>query len=132
MGSDNGRPISPHLQIYRPQITSILSITHRFTGIILSFGACLLFYWLTAASLGVEAYNTAQSILSSWIGKFVMLGVVFSVWYHLANGIRHLFWDIGVGFELTTLRFSGLIVVISSGLLTFGTYMACYILMGIN
>ena len=83
------RPLSPHLQVYKPQITSILSITHRITGVVLCFGAVLLTYWLMAATYGPDAFATAQAILGSWLGILVLFGVVFSLWYHLptASGI---------------------------------------------
>ncbi|MDA0996616.1 MAG: succinate dehydrogenase, cytochrome b556 subunit [Proteobacteria bacterium] len=116
--TDRNRPLSPHLQIYRPQITSILSITHRMTGIALVFGAVMLVYWLMAATYGPAPFATAQAVMGSWIGKIVLAGVIFSLWYHLANGIRHLAWDIGLGFELDQVRNSGLAVVAISVALT--------------
>lgn len=120
------RPVSPHLQVYKPQITSVLSITHRITGVVLCFGAVLLTYWLMAATYGPDVFATAQAILGSWIGRLVLLGVVFSLWYHLANGIRHLAWDAGWGFELTQLRASGLTVVAVAVILTVLTFVAVY------
>ncbi|MGJ3259683.1 MAG: succinate dehydrogenase, cytochrome b556 subunit [Rhodospirillales bacterium] len=120
------RPVSPHLQVYKPQITSILSITHRITGVVLCFGAVLLTYWLMAATYGPDVFATAQAVLGSWIGRLVLLGVVFSLWYHLANGIRHLAWDAGWGFELTQLRASGLAVVAVAVILTVLTFVAAY------
>lgn len=112
------RPLSPHLQVYKPQITSILSITHRITGVVLCFGAVLLTYWLMAATYGPDAFATAQAILGSWLGILVLFGVVFSLWYHLANGIRHLAWDAGWGFEMTQLTTSGYAVLIVSAVLS--------------
>jgi len=120
------RPVSPHLQVYRPQITSILSITHRITGVALCFGAILLTYWLMSATYGAEAYATAQAILGSWFGRLVLFGVVFSLWFHLANGIRHLVWDAGFGFEMDQLRKSGLAVVAVSIVMTLVTFFAAY------
>lgn len=120
------RPISPHLQVYKPQITSIMSIMHRFTGVALCFGAVLLTYWLMAATYGPEYFATAQAILGSWFGQLVLVGVVFSLWYHFANGIRHLAWDAGWGFELDTLRKSGLFVVGVAVVLTVVTLAAAY------
>lgn len=105
------RPLSPHLQIYRPQITSILSILHRITGVALAFGAVLLTYWLTSGAYGPEAFARAQAVFGSWFGRLVLLGMTFSLFYHLANGIRHLAWDAGWGFELPTLRKTGILVV---------------------
>jgi len=120
------RPLSPHLQVYKPQITSILSITHRITGVALCGGAVLLTYWLMAATYGPEVFAQAQAILGSWFGRLVMFGVVFSLWYHLANGIRHLAWDAGWGFELEKLRASGIAVVAFSVILTIATFCLAY------
>jgi len=108
------RPLSPHLQIYRPQLTSVLSITHRATGIALLVGTLLLVYWLLAAASGAEAYGSAQQLLGSWLGRLVLLGFSFALFFHLCNGIRHLFWDAGLGFELKTVYASGNAVVIVS------------------
>lgn len=120
------RPVSPHLQIYKPQITSILSITHRLTGVALCGGAVLLTYWLMAATYGPDAFANAQAILGSWFGRLVLLGVVFSLWYHLANGIRHLAWDAGWGFELDKLKMSGIAVIVVSVILTVATFCLAY------
>lgn len=120
------RPISPHLQIYKPQITSVLSITHRITGVALCAGAVLLTYWLMAATYGPDVFATAQSIMGSWIGQLVLLGVVFSLWYHLSNGIRHLAWDAGWGFDLDRLRLTGLAVVAVAVMLTVLTVVLIY------
>lgn len=116
------RPLSPHLQVYRLPFDAILSISHRITGVILCFGAVLLTYWLMAATYGPEAFATAQSILGSWFGLLVLLGVVFSLWYHLANGIRHLVWDTGRALELDQMRKSGIAVVVIAAVLTLGTF----------
>lgn len=120
------RPLSPHLQIYKLPLSAQLSISHRITGVILCGGAVLLTYWLMAATYGPDAFATAQAILGSWIGRLVLLGVVFSLWYHLANGIRHLIWDAGRGLELPQLRTSGLIVVAIAVVLTVATFIAAY------
>lgn len=108
------RPLSPHLQIYRPQITSILSIGHRFTGVVLSAGTVLLVWWLVALARGPEAFAAAQGLVGSWLGRLLLLGWTFSLFYHLANGIRHLFWDAGYGFEIKTTTASGWVVVVAS------------------
>ena len=117
MTTDN-RPISPHLQIYRPQLTSVLSITHRATGIFLSIGIVMLVYWISAVGNGPQAYTDVQSYLGSVIGRFLLLGWTFSMFFHLCNGIRHLFWDMGLGFELKSTYTSGWIVLAVSILLT--------------
>lgn len=105
------RPLSPHLQIYRPQLTSVLSISHRMTGIALAVGTLLLVYWLAAAAAGPDAYAMAQSVVGSAIGIILLFGWTYALFYHLCNGIRHLFWDAGYGFDLPTVYRSGWAVV---------------------
>ncbi|MDA0240782.1 MAG: succinate dehydrogenase, cytochrome b556 subunit [Proteobacteria bacterium] len=108
------RPLSPHLQVYRWQITMLLSITHRITGVGLSVGALVLTYWLAAAAYGPGAFERAQSFLNSWFGILLLLGWTFAIFFHLCNGIRHLFWDAGSGFEMSQVRASGWAVIIAS------------------
>ena len=116
--SSTGRPLSPHIQIYRPQITSVLSILHRATGIFLCFGAVVFAWWVIALALGPEPYAAVRGALGSWLGRLLLLAWTFSFFYHLCNGVRHLFWDAGVGFELRTVHASGLAVVAASIALT--------------
>ncbi len=118
---ENRSPLSPHLQIYRPQLTSVLSITHRATGVFLSLAALLLCYWLIAIANGSESYALARSHLERWYGITLILAILFSLYYHLLNGIRHLFWDIGAGLDLASTYRSGYAVVILSVLLTLAT-----------
>ena len=112
------RPLSPHLQVYRPQLTSVLSITHRATGIGLSFGIILLITWIVAAAAGENYFNMVNFVVTSWFGKLVLLGFTWALFYHLCNGIRHLFWDAGFGFELSTVYKSGYATVAGSIILT--------------
>ena len=91
------RPLSPHLQIYRPQLTSVLSIFPRMTGVGLALGAVLVVWWLIAAATGLEYFGVVDGLLTSWIGHLVLLGMTWALAYHLLNGIRHLVWDIGHG-----------------------------------
>ena len=112
------RPLSPHLQIYRLQITSVLSISHRLTGLALSVGTLLLVWWLVALARGPDAFARAQSFVGSWLGRVLLLGWTFSLFFHLANGIRHLCWDAGYGFEIKTAAVSGWVVVAASVALT--------------
>ncbi len=112
------RPLSPHLQIYRPQYTSVLSILHRITGVALSLGAVLVVWWLVAAATGPGYFAYADGVLTSWIGQLVLIGSAWALAYHTANGIRHLVWDMGYGFELKTAEQSGYAVVAASVLLT--------------
>lgn len=122
------RPLSPHLQIYRPQITSVLSITHRFTGLALAGGALLLTCWLCAGALGPGAFAAAQAVMGSWFGRLVLFGLTFSLFYHLANGVRHLAWDAGWGFDLPVLRKTGYAVIGFSVVMTLITFAAGYMM----
>jgi len=124
------RPLSPHLQIYKPQLTSMLSIVHRGSGVFLAVGTPILVFWLWSIATGPEAYANLKSCLSHWIGQLVLLGWTFSLYFHLCNGIRHLFWDIGRGFEMETLNRSGMLVVLISSLLTAGTFYLALTRMG--
>ena len=112
------RPLSPHLQIYKPQLTSILSILHRGTGVVLSMGSIILVSWIIALTLGRETYLMYSKIINHWFSHLVLLGFTFGLFYHLSNGIRHLFWDAGYGYEISTVYKSGLAVVIISLLST--------------
>ena len=113
------RPLSPHLQVYKPQLTSVLSITHRATGIALSVGLLLLVYWLAAIASGPEAYRNVQHLFLNPFAALLLFGWTWALFYHLCNGIRHLFWDAGYGFDIPTVYKSGKAVVIASLLLTF-------------
>jgi len=114
----NRRPLSPHLQVYRPQLTSVMSVGHRASGIVLSVGTLLLVYWLAAAAAGPDAFSRAQGFIGSWLGILLLFGWTVALFYHLCNGIRHLFWDAGYGFELTQAYASGWAVVIATAVLT--------------
>lgn len=121
------RPLSPHLQVYKPQITSVLSILHRLTGVALTFGTLLLTWWLVAAAYGPDAFANAQGFIGSIFGQLVLWGFVFALWYHFANGIRHLLWDFGWGFELTQVRQTGVMVVGFAVVATLVTLFAAYV-----
>jgi succinate dehydrogenase / fumarate reductase, cytochrome b subunit len=108
------RPLSPHLQIYRWQLTMTLSIAHRATGIALSVGTLLLIWWLVAAASGPDPYAAVQSFMRSWLGILFLLGWSFSLFYHLCNGIRHLVWDTGYGLDIKSVYQSGWTVVVAS------------------
>jgi succinate dehydrogenase / fumarate reductase cytochrome b subunit len=112
------RPLSPHLQIYRPQVTSIISIIHRICGVALMVGTLLFTYWLTSAAYGPEAFERAQGLMGSWFGQLVLLGFTFALFYHTANGLRHMAWDIGLGFEISALKKSAAVVVGFSVIMT--------------
>jgi succinate dehydrogenase / fumarate reductase cytochrome b subunit len=127
MTHDN-RPLSPDLQIYRPQLTSVLSFSHRVTGIALSVGTLLLISWLIAAAAGPQAYSNVQGFIRSWFGLVLLFGWTFSFFFHLCNGIRHLVWDAGCGFELNTIYASGWTVIATSTVLTVVAWFASFAL----
>lgn len=118
------RPRSPHVQIYRPQLTSVLSFSHRLTGIALSIGSVLLVIWLIAAASGAPTYAGLQAFLDSWLGLALLFVWTFSLFYHLCNGIRHLFWDGVYGLELGPIYLSGWAVVLASVALTLTAWIA--------
>jgi len=115
---NRSRPLSPHLQIYKPQITSILSIFHRLTGISLSIGSFIIVAWIVSLSMGVESYSYFMSVVDNWFIQTIIFGFAFALFYHFSNGIRHLFWDAGLGFELKSVYVSGSIVVLNAIILT--------------
>ena len=117
------RPLSPHLQVYRLPFIVMMSITHRMTGVGLVAGALLLVYWLVAAANGPAAYADAQRLLGSLVGKLFLFLWTWALFYHMANGIRHLAWDLGYGFELESADRSGMSVVIVSVVLTVLTWL---------
>jgi len=121
MSAANKRPLSPFMigPYYKPQMTSILSITHRITGAALVAGTLFLVYWLVWAARGPGFYESAQSVLGSMLGQLMLFLWTWALFYHFANGIRHLFWDAGYGFELEQATKSGWWVVWSSIILTF-------------
>jgi succinate dehydrogenase / fumarate reductase cytochrome b subunit len=112
------RPLSPHLQIYRWQLTSVLSILHRMTGIALAVGAILLVSWFGAAADGPGPFATMQKFLGSWIGFLLLFGWSVALFYHLCNGIRHLVWDTGHGLDLKSVYASGWAVLVATAVLT--------------
>ena len=109
-----GRPTSPHVWLYRWQIGNTLSILHRFTGAALALGLVALSYWFVSLAGGPASYAAAARLLASPIGLAVLLGWTFSFLYHLLNGVRHLFWDAGRGFERTQRHLSGWLVVLGA------------------
>ena len=105
------RPLSPHLMIYRPQLTSMMSITHRLSGVALASGSIFLVWWLVALAYGGDYYQMVQGIAEHVLGRQVLLGFYIAVSYHMANGIRHLFWDFGIGLSLDGVYRGGYIVI---------------------
>jgi succinate dehydrogenase / fumarate reductase cytochrome b subunit len=120
------RPLSPHLQIYKPQISSVLSILHRITGAALGIGLLLLAWWLIAAASGPAAFDTVQGFMGSWLGRLILFGFTWALSYHLLNGIRHLGWDMLWGLDLPTMQKTGWAVVIGSAVLTILIWIVAY------
>jgi succinate dehydrogenase / fumarate reductase cytochrome b subunit len=111
---DNQNPISPHLQIYRWHISSLLSITHRITGVVNLLALILIFFWLLTFSLGESHYELFLLVINSFFGKFILIGFTWSMSFHIFSGIRHLVWDMGYGLEIKTANISGVLVILSS------------------
>jgi len=112
------RPLSPNIQIYRPQLTSVLSIFNRITGVLLAFYAVVLVVWLIAVASGPHVYGIAQSAIASWLGQILLFAATFAFFLHLCGGIRHLVWDTVHGLELRSIYISGWVVVTASLVLT--------------
>ncbi|MDE0308824.1 MAG: succinate dehydrogenase, cytochrome b556 subunit [Acidiferrobacterales bacterium] len=114
----SNRPVSPHIQIYRPQLTSVMSILHRITGVVLAFGAVLIALWLSAIAYNPDLSNRIFEFLSGVTGRLFLFIWTLNLFYHLCNGIRHLFWDSGKGFEITQVYRSGWVAITCSFILT--------------
>lgn len=112
------RPLSPHLQVYRPQLTSMMSIAHRASGIVLTTGTLVLAAWLLTLALGSQSYMVLAGLLAHPLGQFVLFGYSAALIYHAMNGIRHLFWDLGFGLTIPEVYRSGHIVLFLTFLLT--------------
>ena len=121
-----GRPLSPHLQIYRLPLPAILSITHRMTGVILSTGTLLLAAWMVALAQGPESFAIAMMIVSHPLGQLVLFGYSAALFYHMCNGIRHLNWDRGAGLEIESVYRSGKFVIGAAVILTAALWSLVY------
>ena len=117
------RPLSPHLQVYKWQLTSVMSLLHRATGIALSVGALYLVIWVVFASASPRTYAMFQSFNVSILGRIFLGGWLFCIFYHLCNGIRHLAWDAGYGFQIRSAYRSGYLVLAATALLTVLTWL---------
>ncbi|MDA5192735.1 succinate dehydrogenase, cytochrome b556 subunit [Govanella unica] len=124
------RPLSPHLQVYRWGLHMVLSILHRATGVALGVGTLLLAWWLISLASGPEAFAQAQSCLSSWLGRLVLFGFTWALMLHLCNGIRHLVWDTGQGYDLDAVRVSNFVVLGGSVVLTLAAWIFAYCMLG--
>ena len=114
----NNLPISPHLQIYRPQLTSVLSISHRISGFFLVLLLPLIIIWLSCLLIGEFAYESFINFLSLKISKFFLIMICFGFLYHMFNGIRHIFWDFGIGVEIKISSIWGIIILLSTSIIT--------------
>ena len=122
-GSAIKRPLSPHLQVYDMlQLTSALSISSRITGAAWGVGLVLLVWWLVAAASGPSAFATVQWFLSSWLGLLVLFGMTGAAWYHTLNGVRHLAWDAGYGYDIPSTYRSGRLVLVGTVVMTLLTW----------
>ena len=122
-GTPIKRPLSPHLQVYDMlQLTSALSISSRITGAAWGLGLVLLVWWLVAAASGPAAFDTVQWFLSSWFGLLVLFGMTGAAWYHTLNGVRHLAWDAGYGYDIPSTYRSGRLVLVGTVVMTLLTW----------
>ncbi len=121
------RPLSPHLQVYRPQLSSATSIFHRITGVALGAGTLLLTLWLVCAATSDGAFSIIQAFLASWIGLLILIGFTAAMFYHFCNGLRHLAWDSGRGFDLPTMHRTGWIVIGATVILTVGFWIVGFL-----
>ena len=120
---ENKSPLSPHIQIYRWHISSLVSISHRITGVINILAITLICIWVSLLVLGDENYSLINQLLNSILGKFIALGLVWSFSFQMLSEIRHVIMDMGYGFELKTTRITGLLVIVGSFLLTILIYL---------
>jgi succinate dehydrogenase / fumarate reductase cytochrome b subunit len=118
MNAQHQRPLSPHLQVYKLPLTAILSITHRVTGVLLSFGLLYVVCLLSALASGPEAFASVQAVAASWWMRWLSWGFIYALFFHLCHGVRHLIWDAGQGFERETLNRYAWIELVASVLLT--------------
>ncbi len=125
--SPQQRPLSPHLQVYKPMLTMTMSIMHRVTGSALYFGMVLVACWLLAAASGAEQFNMVQSIYGSWIGRLILFGFTWALIHHMLGGLRHLVWDTGRGFELPTVEMMAKLNLAGSIVLTILLWIVAYV-----
>ena len=124
--SNAGRPLSPHLQIYKRTLTMMMSIVHRATGVALYGGTILLVWWLLAAATSDAQFALVQSVFGSWIGLLVLFGFTWALIHHTLGGIRHLIWDVGHGFELKDVEMGARLTLASSIILTIALWAIAY------
>ena len=120
---DNKNPLSPHLQIYKWQISSLLSITHRIVGVVNFFAIILICFWTLSLLLGGESYEIIHTLFNSFFGKFIAIGLCWTFSFHILNELRHLFWDLGYGFDLKISKITGVLALVGSFVLTIVFYL---------
>jgi succinate dehydrogenase / fumarate reductase cytochrome b subunit len=124
------RPLSPHLQIYRPMLTMLMSIAHRITGASLTIGFALLSWWLLATSMGPDAYSVVQGFFGSFMGRALLFAFTWALIHHMLGGIRHLIWDTGTGLDIPTVERFALGTIVGSVALTVLVWLIAYYVMG--
>lgn len=123
----NNRPLSPHLQIYKLPLPALMSIMHRATGAFLTIGTILLSLWIISLANGADEFASVQSFIGSIFGQLLLLGWTFSLFYHLCNGVRHLYWDMGKGFEMESVYTSGYVTIAVAAILTVLVWVVGYL-----
>ncbi len=123
-GAASLRPLSPHLQVYRPLINMVMSILHRITGSALYFGTLLLAWWLVAAAIGPDYFEFVNGIFGSILGRIVLIGYTWALLHHLLGGIRHFIWDTGRGFDIETVNLLSWSTIVLSLTLTAAIWIA--------
>ena len=124
------RPLSPHLQIYRPMLTMMMSIVHRGTGVALYFGTLLLVWWLLAAAAGPTAYGAVQWFMETVFGRLILFGYTWALIHHMLGGIRHLVWDLGYGLGPSEREWLTVATLVGSIGLTIVLWLIGYVVMG--
>jgi succinate dehydrogenase / fumarate reductase cytochrome b subunit len=130
MSAAKARPLSPHLQIYRPTLTMMMSIVHRLTGAALYFGTLLLVWWLSAAAAGPHAYSAVQWFMETLVGRLILFGYTWALIHHMLGGIRHLVWDTGYGLGPTEREWLTVATLVGSIGLTIIIWFIGYLMMG--
>lgn len=123
----NNRPLSPHLQVYRLPLPALLSITHRATGVFLAIGTILLSLWIISLATGADEFQSVKGFIGSFVGRVLLLGWTFSLFFHLFNGVRHLYWDMAKGLELKSVYTSGYITMAAAAVFTLLVWIIGYV-----
>jgi succinate dehydrogenase / fumarate reductase, cytochrome b subunit len=120
------RPLSPFLTSYQQPFNAVLSILHRITGAGLTVGGILMVWWFLGTAAGPDAFRTVDDLLTSWVGGLILLVSLAMLWYHFFNGVRHLMWDTGYGYEKHEVKFTGFAMLAAAGVMTLITWIAAY------